>query len=542
MSPTPDLMSGHLGHLTPDQEAKVIEFWIIILTSVATVLSAVYDIPIPKDSSSKLFAALDKINEPTVEAIISALKDEDTNGETSNGIAPAGSNSETNGEIRTGNNSDNKEQKSLDKVDSLLNENAKDTIISEMANRKVTPAHFSSLFSQLRQLGVQDAEIKSMENTLSRMTPQEMCFAILKMIKQENPDSLLLRFLRARKWDVGKAFSMMASNILWRKEMEVDEEILPRGEEYALEQSRSAKATSKEKKEGADFINQLKMGKSFLHGFDRDGRPVIYARVKIHKPDAQSEEALERYIVHVIEATRLILAPPVETGTIVFDLTGFGLSNMEYPPVKFILRCFEANYPESLGQLLIHNAPWIFSGKSNDSIKKSSFLIAKNTHNITLGIWKLIHGWMDPVVASKVHFTRSIADLDKFIPRSKIPKEFSGDEKWTYKYDEPVKDENAVMKDTATRDSLMYDRMMIGIRMISATAAWISASSQSDGKDKASKVEELKSRRNAVIDEFCVNYWRLDPYIRARSFIDRAGMLLPGGELKRDAVVNGQTK
>ena len=149
---------------------------------------------------------------------------------------------------------------------------------------------------------------------------------------------------------------------------------------------------------------------------------------------------------------------------------------------------------------------------------------------------------MDPVVASKVHFTRSIADLDKFIPRSKIPKEFSGDEKWTYKYDEPVKDENAVMKDTATRDSLMYDRMMIGIRMISATAAWISASSQSDGKDGASKVEELKSRRNAVIDEFCVNYWKLDPYIRARSFIDRSGMLLPSGELKRDAIVNGQTK
>lgn len=34
----------------------------------------------------------------------------------------------------------------------------------------------------------------------------------------------------------------------------------------------------------------------------------------------------------------------------------------EYPPVKFIIQCFEANYPECLGILLIHNAPWIFSG------------------------------------------------------------------------------------------------------------------------------------------------------------------------------------
>ena len=30
--------------------------------------------------------------------------------------------------------------------------------------------------------------------------------------------------------------------------------------------------------------------------------------------------------------------------------------------MKFILKCFEANYPESLGILLIHKAPWVFSG------------------------------------------------------------------------------------------------------------------------------------------------------------------------------------
>jgi hypothetical protein len=153
-----------------------------------------------------------------------------------------------------------------------------------------------------------------MENLLSKMTPEEMCFSILKMIKQEHPDSLLLRFLRARKWDVGKGFTMMVTNILWRREMQVDDDILPKGELYALEKSRDEKLTAKEKKEGRDFIEQLKTGKSFLHGFDRQGRPVNYVRVKIHKPGAQSEEVLERYIVHVIETTRLIVVPPIETG------------------------------------------------------------------------------------------------------------------------------------------------------------------------------------------------------------------------------------
>lgn len=28
-----------------------------------------------------------------------------------------------------------------------------------------------------------------------------------------------------------------------------------------------------------------------------------------------------------------------------------------------MIKCFEANYPESLGSVLIHKAPWIFSSK-----------------------------------------------------------------------------------------------------------------------------------------------------------------------------------
>ena len=325
MAIAPDTLAGHLHSLTPEQEAKLREFWIIIFTSVASVLSAVYDVPIPEGPSNKLFEALDRINEPTVEAIVAALKGKDVNGESTNGTAPAQTNGDTNGhtngetnghgngETNDETNGESKEQKSLDKVDSLMNKDAQKTIKSELATRKVSPEHFATLFAQLRKLGAQESEIKSMESILAQMTPQEMCFAILKMVKQEHPDSLLLRFLRARKWDVGKAFSMMTSTILWRKEMDVDDDILPKGEGYALEQSKTSKSV-KEKKDGTDFIDQLKMGKSFLHGFDKQGRPVNYVRVKIHKPGAQSEETLERYIVHVIESTRLIVVPPVETG------------------------------------------------------------------------------------------------------------------------------------------------------------------------------------------------------------------------------------
>ena len=28
-----------------------------------------------------------------------------------------------------------------------------------------------------------------------------------------------------------------------------------------------------------------------------------------------------------------------------------------------MIKCFEANYPECLGTVLVHKAPWIFQGK-----------------------------------------------------------------------------------------------------------------------------------------------------------------------------------
>lgn len=315
MTVTPDLSTGYVGNLTPDQDLKLRELWIILFTSISSVLSKIYDVPIPKGSPSKLFEVFEKIKEPTVDAILSALKGDDAN-DTHQSNGTYGTNGTTNGtNVTEETNGDSQEQKSLDKVEDLMsNGDAQKNIKEEMATRKVLPEHFSVVFDQLRKSGVSDSEIKSMEKILAKMTPQDMCFAILKMAKQEHPDSLLLRFLRARKWDVGKAFTMLATNILWRKEMEVDDDILPKGELYALEQSRDDKLSTKEKKEGNDFIAQLKTGKSFLHGFDRQGRPVNYVRVKIHKPGAQSEEVLERYIVHVIESTRLIVAPPVETG------------------------------------------------------------------------------------------------------------------------------------------------------------------------------------------------------------------------------------
>lgn len=169
------------------------------------------------------------------------------------------------------------------------------------------------IMASLTELGIAAPESRMIQKALSEISPKELRTGVLDTLKHDHPDAMLLRFLRARKWDVCKAFAMMMEAIVWRvKEMHVDDEVMANGELYALKQSKNNGDVAKQK-EGKDFLAQMRMGKSFIHGHDNIGRPIVVIRVQLHKPGAQSEETLERYIVHVIESVRLTLRGSVET-------------------------------------------------------------------------------------------------------------------------------------------------------------------------------------------------------------------------------------
>ena len=153
---------------------------------------------------------------------------------------------------------------------------------------------------------------KEFQQTLATMSPEEIREAFWSMVKHDNPDGLLLRFLRARKWDVHKALVMLIATMRWRlKEMRVDDDIVRNGEGAAVTDTQSSDKAVK--REALDFLTQLRLGKSFLRGTDKEGRPICHARVRLHRQGDQSEASLERYTVYIIETARLILAPDVDT-------------------------------------------------------------------------------------------------------------------------------------------------------------------------------------------------------------------------------------
>lgn len=160
-----------------------------------------------------------------------------------------------------------------------------------------------------------------------------------------------------------------------------------------------------------------------------------------------------------------------------------------------MIKCFEANYPESLGICLIYKAPWVFQG-----------------------FWKIISRLLDPVVASKIHFTNNVKDLEPWVDRSQIPQEMGGDSPYEYRYIEPQEGENDLMKDTGTRRKLEAERARTGAEFERLTVKWING-------------ENVNIQRQQLATKLKEQYWKLDPYIRARTLYDRLGVFNSGGKV-----------
>ncbi|KAF9189505.1 hypothetical protein BGZ51_009484 [Haplosporangium sp. Z 767] len=295
----------------------------------------------------------------------------------------------------------------------------------------------------------------------------------------DNPDSLVLRFLRARKWHVGNGLTMLLKAFKWRVEQNV-EDVKVFGEEE-LDQ-RYPK-----------FMHQLRIGKFWIHGTDKKNSPVVYLNVHLHRAGDQDYKTLERLTIYLMETGRLLIQAPVETVTLVFDLSQFGLANMDYNVVKLLISLFEQMYPEVLSALILHNAPLVF-----------------------WGAWKIIEGWLDPVVATKIKFTYTAQDLLDLIPAEHLPDTFQGAglDKFQYKYLEPVPGENDLMKDEATKAQLIKEWNALCVQYDAKTHEWMSKNA---GEGDAQATEE----REAIAKALHTQYYKMEPYIRARNQFHR---------------------
>ncbi|KAM5474310.1 cytosolic factor, phosphatidylinositol/phosphatidylcholine transfer protein [Microsporum audouinii] len=216
----------------------------------------------------------------------------------------------------------------------------------------------------------------------------------------ERLDTLtLLRFLRARKFDVNLSKQMFIDCEKWRKDIKLDE-ILPFWD-YP------------EKPEVSKYYKQ------FYHKTDKDGRPIyIEALGGIDLTAMYKITTAERMLTNLAVEYERVSDPRlpacsrkagslVETSCSIMDLKGVTLTKVPsvYSYVRQVSVVSQNYYPERLGKLYLINAPWGFST-----------------------VWNVVKGWLDPVTVGKIHILSSgyKTELLKQVPAENLPKEFGG--------------------------------------------------------------------------------------------------------------------
>eukprot|EP00835_Amoeboradix_gromovi_P005568 NODE_536_length_7014_cov_0.311208.p2 type:complete len:340 gc:universal NODE_536_length_7014_cov_0.311208:2532-1513(-) len=222
------------------------------------------------------------------------------------------------------------------------------------------------------------------------ITIEEFRIAYYKITQLENPDEFMMRFIRARKYHLRKALDMMIRAIKFQIVFQV-EKIRMLGDTKLP-------------------LHEL-TGKSFVYNTDEEGRPILYINTALHDKNGASTSEFEEVTIYVIETLRCFVRHPISNIVLVFNLTNFGVQNIDNSLTKFMTACTQDYYPESLYKCFVVNAPWVFNS-----------------------FWKIIKNWLDPVVQSKVEFC-SDEQLRSLLPH--LPKILNPESNFEYNYIPP---------------------------------------------------------------------------------------------------------
>ncbi|KAJ2611572.1 phosphatidylinositol transfer protein csr1 [Coemansia sp. RSA 1365] len=302
--------------------------------------------------------------------------------------------------------------------------------------------------------------------------------AFWSVVREDQPDVLLLRFLRARKWDIDRAYRMAIAAVKWRIQENV-EEIIWYGDTR-------------------NDASLMWKGVSFAHGKDKLGQPIVWSRSSHHHQKDQSYPQLKRYLIWMMETLRQLLSTPVERVCLVMDLTDHSNTNMDWPFVKTFIKFLEAYYPECLGICIVYNGPWWFSG-----------------------VWKLISPLLDPVVASKVQFAQKPEALLKFIDANELLASRGGKDTYEYEFLKPSPEENKLMFDKEGRQAAAAKLDQLHKQFIDATKDWTDSKEKGDDDGFAA----ASTRRMELSYEIRLAAIELDKYTRARHYYSRTGVL-----------------
>ncbi len=213
-------------------------------------------------------------------------------------------------------------------------------------------------------------------------------------------DLFLLRFLRARKFDLVKTMEMFKKFINWRVEKNVDD----LRENFFLE-------------------NLIEVKKLYPHGYhrtDKLGRPIyieLYDKTDVKGLfKITTEENMVKYYIkqyerqmkYIFPACSAVVQKPIEQSCTILDANEIGITSLVGPIKGFLKLASDIGqdyYPEMLGKMTIVNVGFLFRA-----------------------IWSMVKGFIDPKTQAKITLLKSNYkdELLKLVDEDKLPSFFGG--------------------------------------------------------------------------------------------------------------------
>lgn len=215
----------------------------------------------------------------------------------------------------------------------------------------------------------------------------------------------LLRFLRARKFDVAQSFNMVKEDVKWR----------------SLENRLKLRKETAQEVLQCDLTQIYKYFPTWIQGFDKQLRPVSYRQFgKLEIWNVLKLTTMQQLIrfhaweteqaLHSMHKFSRLHGYNIETFVLVIDAAGWNMSlatSDAFTFIKGMVSTDSDHYPERLGTMIIVNAPSVLSFA-----------------------WNIIQGFLDPVTKSKIRILSRREEwqplLLQYIEKDQIPIQYGG--------------------------------------------------------------------------------------------------------------------